>query len=110
MTRTLLMGLAAGLAASFAALPAAEAAKRRDCGRAVEEHLADLGVQKSDVERTLIQARVRNRASGSKTVGYDAWIDLKSCAKGQLVVSMNRLCSVKTAYTTGDCKVPGLDR
>lgn len=109
MTRTLLTGLAAALTAGFAGLPAAEAAKSRNCGPAVDQHLAELGVPQSDVERILIEARVRTRSSGSKLVGYDAWVNLKSCAKGQLVISMNRQCSVKTAYTTGDCKVPGVD-
>ena len=108
-TRILLTGLAAAFTAAFAGLPAAEAGKSRNCGPAAEQHLSELGVAQSDVERILIQERVRTRSSGSKLVGYDAWVDLKSCAKGQLVISMNRQCSVKTAYTTSGCKVPGVD-
>ena len=82
MIRTLLIGAAVVLTASLAGLPAAEAAKSRNCGPAVEQRLKDLGVAQSNVHRILIETRIRNRRSGSKVIGYDAWISLKSCSDG----------------------------
>ncbi len=109
MNRTPLTGFAVALTACLAGLPAAEAAKSRNCGPVVEQQLRDLGVAQSNVDRILTEPRIRNRSSGSKVVGYDAWIELKSCSDGQLVISLNRQCSVKTIYTTGSCQVPGVD-
>lgn len=61
----------------------------------------------SDVERVVFVEQVQSVDSEEEVVGYESRIDLKSCADGQLVVAMSRLCRQKTFYTTGGCRIPG---
>lgn len=100
---------AAVLFGGVAGLSQAALAQNHPCSASVDRRLAELGVDKSDIEKLRFDGRYQPRAQGSRLVGFEAWVDLKSCERGQLVVVMSRQCRLMTAFTTGSCKVPGLD-
>ena len=40
--------------------------------------------------------------------GYSAWVWVKSCKSGYVVVDFDRQCSVSQIYAHGDYRVPGI--
>ena len=100
---------AALLLGGLAGLSQPALAQNHPCTSSVDQRLAALGVDKSDIEKLRFSGRYQSRAQGSRLVGFEAWIDLKSCDRGQLVVVVSRQCRQVTEFTTGSCKVPGVD-
>ena len=100
--------LAAAAALTITSLfpPGPLAAEETRCAMAAEGHLRDLGVPPGDVTRLLHLEQYQFVDDEERVVGYEAWADLKSCPRGQLVVVMGRACSLKTFYTTGGCRIP----
>ena len=47
------------------------------------------------------------RGSSVVVVGWDAWVRIKSCQKGYVVVSMSRHGFVRQSYAFGPCEPPG---
>ena len=106
MRRTMSLVAAAALAFPSLFLPGSPAAAETRCAAAAEGHLRDLGVPKSEVTRLLHLERYQFVFDQETVVGYEAWADLKSCPRGQLVLVMGRACSLRTFFTTGGCPVP----
>lgn len=106
MRRAMNLFAAAALTFSSLLLPGPLAAAETRCAAAAEEHLRDLGVPKSEVTRLLHLARYQFIFDQETVVGYEAWADLKSCPRGQLVLVMGRACSLRTFFTTGGCPLP----
>ncbi len=84
-------------------------AQNHPCTPSVDQRLSELGVDKSDVEKVRFQGRYQSRGQGSRLVGFEAWIGLKSCTQGNLVVVVSRQCRQMTEFTTGSCTVAGAD-
>lgn len=102
------MNLVAGAALTITALllPGPLPAEETRCAAAAEGHLQDLGVAPADVTRLLHLEQYQFVFDQETVVGYEAWADLKSCPRGQLVLVMGRACSLKTFFTTGGCPLP----
>ncbi len=72
----------------------------------VETILDDLGVDRSRIRSVDV---IANRQGGrSPASSYSGWISFKDC-KGNLVIMLGRTLAVQSIYTTGDCKVTGVD-
>ena len=100
---------AAALFGGFAGLPQSALAENHPCTASVEQRLAELGVDKSDVKKLRFGGRYQSRGQSSRLVGYEAWMELESCSRGQFVVVVSRQCRHITEFTTGSCKVAGVD-
>ena len=96
---------AAALAITSLLLPGPLPAEETRCAAAAEDHLRALGVSPGDVTRLLHLERYQFVFDQETVVGYEAWADLKSCPRGQLVLVMGRACSLKTFFTTGSCRL-----
>ena len=78
-----------------------------DCETQVNEALQQQGISQTDVDSVKLTRRTTG-AKTSKNYTYDAWVRLKSCSDGALVVHMARMCMVQDIYTTGDCQTGGM--
>ena len=89
---------------AFSAAAEAPQAAALDCEKQIGRTLQELAVPEDAV--TSIQV-VRRSAGANPASNYtlDAWVRLKSCSKGALVIHMTRYCLVQNVYTTGDCRV-----
>jgi hypothetical protein len=94
------LALGAGLLVSSAA--AAET-----CQQQIDEELQRMSVPSENVESIDIMRRSFG-AKASNNFSYDAWIRLKSCDSGHLVVHLSKSCAVMSSYTTGNCKMPDM--
>lgn len=106
MRRAMKLAAAAALTFPSLLLPGPLPAAETRCAAAAEGHLRDLGVPASDVTRLLHLEQYQFVFDQETVVGYEAWADLKSCPRGQLVLVMGRACSLRTFFTTGGCPVP----
>ena len=87
-------------------MPPAVSAASGPCQAAVSEHLERLGIKLADVRKVSLQARRQSTRNGGTVIGFDAWVDLKTC-EGSLVLRMTRSCRVQQAYGRGACEIPG---
>lgn len=111
--RKALQGYAAGLAAAaclsvMAAAPAAAQQTHR-FEEKTAERLAELQIDSSQVRsiRYIVKRKIDDRA-GPDIEGVEAYIRLRQCS-GYLVVQMTRAAYIRQTYTTGDCRVAGVD-
>ena len=98
-----LVGLAVALAA-----PAAVASEHF-CRPVVEREIDRVHLDRADIRKIFIIKKLvsTNGGEDSRVVGYNAWVDLKSC-RGSMVVRLYRNCRVITVYTRHECRVPGV--
>jgi len=75
-----------------------------DCEEQVNQALTEHGVGQDEVTSVKVARRSGGAKSGS-IYSLDAWVRLKSCSNGALVISMTKYCMVQSTYTTGDCQV-----
>lgn len=82
----------------------ASGAAAYQCEPQVDRTLQQRGISQNDVDSVKV---VRRSAGARPSNNYrlDAWVRLKSCSNGALVVHMTRYCMVQDSYTTGDCRV-----
>lgn len=79
----------------------------------VRAELDKRGIPETDIRLIDIKARLGSQftwprqRSRRQVVGYDAWVRLRSCEKGYVVVTMNRFGFVQQAYGHGACDPPG---
>ncbi len=80
---------------------------RSSCAPTVQRTLSDAGIASSDIANIRY---VSERASGDDDhdVGYTAWVRLKSCRSGYVVINLSRHCYVHQTYTDGACRVNGI--
>lgn len=97
--------VAAAFSLSLAASPTSASAY--ECEEQVNEALQEQGVNQTDVDSVKL-ARRTGGARSSSIYSYDAWVRLKSCSNGAVVVNLTKYCMVKQVYTTGDCEVSGM--
>ena len=104
---TIFRPLAAGLSALAVvvmAVPAGVVAEDH-CAPAVERKLQSLGLGSSDVREA--NYIVEDDSMGT-LMGVRAWLRLKSCATGYLVLDMHLDCGEIQTFTDGPCRVPGV--
>jgi len=77
------------------------------CGAAVERALSDAGVASSDIS-DIAYIRQHSTDDDGGIAGYTAWVRLKSCGSGYVVVDLSRDCWVDQIYTDGGCQVRGI--
>ncbi|MEQ8356520.1 MAG: hypothetical protein RH942_13340 [Kiloniellaceae bacterium] len=69
----------------------------------------DQELQRLSLPAEAIQSiRVMKRSGGAKSSSnflYDAWIRVKSCDSGYLMITLTKGCMVQQSYTTGACKL-----
>ena len=80
---------------------------RNSCGATVQRTLSDAGVASSDID-SVTYIRERSTDDDGRIVGYTAWVRLKSCRSGYVVVNLSRHCWVEQTYTDGACRVNGI--
>lgn len=96
---------AMALVASIAAAPPSLASAR--CEAEVNGHLAELGIDASNVRRIHYLAERAGGRSSRPASGAKARVSLLSC-KGTVVIHLSNTCRIKQAYTRGACAVPDL--
>jgi len=94
------------LAMMVGARPAAAQSYSGPCAGTVAEKLAELGISQSDVGAAF-SVDQRETTERGRTVGYDVWVDLRSCP-GVVVLNVDRACRVRSIYTRGGCSFPGV--
>ncbi|WP_193171467.1 hypothetical protein [Nisaea nitritireducens] len=72
----------------------------------VETIIDDLGVDRARIRSVDVIAD--HQGGRSPASSYSGWISFKDC-KGNLVIVMGRTLAVQSIYTTGNCKVAGVD-
>ncbi|MEO9901736.1 MULTISPECIES: hypothetical protein [Alphaproteobacteria] len=72
----------------------------------VETIIDDLDVDRSRIRSVDVIADQQGGRSPASS--YSGWISFKDC-KGNLVIILGRTLAVQSIYTTGDCKVSGVD-
>lgn len=77
------------------------------CERQVEQTLRDLAVPQEDVQSVQITRR-QFVDEPRPRFDYAAWVRLRSCQSGYLVIHMTDYCHVRQSYTDGDCEVSGV--
>ena len=103
-----LPSLAAALALLILTAWTSSAALALDCQAATERELQRLGVAAGDVASILYVQKYNPTKRGPEVLGVRAWIRLKACSSGYLVVDMTRSCLVRQSYTRGDCRLDGV--
>ncbi len=83
----------------------AEAA-RKYCAATVAERLDRLNVESSDIRGIFYDVQRHVGRNNDRVVGILAWVSLKSC-RGDLVIDMSRLCTVRQVYGRGACDLGG---
>ncbi len=79
---------------------------RNSCAPTVQRTLSDAGIASSNIaDITYVRERSDEDAP---IVGYTAWIRLKSCQSGYVVINLSRHCYVHQTYTDGACRVNGI--
>jgi hypothetical protein len=90
------------------ALLAASPVLALDCQEAAERELNRLGLTSDDIASIRYVERLNPTDQGPDVLGVRAWVRLKSCSDGYLVVDMTRSCFVRQSYTRGDCRRAGV--
>lgn len=91
-----------------AALSAAGPAWALDCRQEAQQELQKLGVTAEDMTSIRYVEKFNPTETGPDVLGVRAWVRLKSCASGYLVVDMTRSCFVRQSYTRGECRRAGI--
>lgn len=103
--RYVIAALLVGALLLVAAQPAA-ASKRDEAEAAVQATLDRLSVDRARIKSVYI-APV-GFAQDAPVQSYTGWIAFNDC-RGNLVVDLTQTNAIRTLYTTGDCKVPGVN-
>ncbi len=107
MTRTRTFVGALVAVAAFSAGVSAQGG-RSHCADVVQQTLGAAGVAPSDIGDI---AYVRELSTGDnrRVEGYTAWVRLKSCKSGYVVIDLSRHCDLNQSYTHGSCRVAGIN-
>lgn len=88
-----------------AAAPPALASKLDEAEVAVTAELTRLGVDRARIKS--IYLGPVGHSQDAPVQSYTGWISFTDC-RGNLVIDLSQTNAVRTIYTTGDCKVPGV--
>ncbi len=91
---------------ALAALPLfATPAEALDCSRKAQQELARLGLGEADITSIRYVQKYNPNENGPDVLGVRAWVRLKACSTGYLVIDMTRTCFVRQSYTRGECRL-----
>ena len=90
------------------ALLAAPAASALDCSAAAEREMARLGLTAERTGDVRYVQKYNPTDRGPEVLGVRAWVRLKACNSGYLVIDMTRSCFVRQSYTRGECRLDGV--
>lgn len=76
------------------------------CAKAAAVKMAQFDVAASQIKRIVFADIVEDDRS-ARLLGYDAWVDLKSC-RGSVVIKMSVQCEIEETYSRGACTFTGL--
>lgn len=77
------------------------------CAGPIANAAAKGGIAPAQIKRTVFVDVTDGGRDGAFVVGYEAWIDMKSC-KGTIVAKMTLQCEIEETYSRGACDFPGL--
>lgn len=97
----------AGAVSVLAVSQASASARVNQCLPQVEQKLAELNINTSDINKISLLPRRQSGQSTSRIIGYDATVSFKNC-RGHLAIDMNRVCHVKQVYSRNQCKFSGV--
>jgi|GEM_PF-3139711 len=97
-------------AASLTLVSPVQAQSGHACDGKVESLLQEIDLSPDEISSIRVDIDWREQ-TGAQCIIPDskAWISLKSC-QGNLVFDFRKECSLKSAFTTGNCRVEGLER
>ena len=90
---------------SLLAALAAGPALALDCSREAEQEIARLGLGATDVSDLRYVEKLNPSETGPDVLGVRAWMRVKSCPSGYLVIDLTRSCFVRQSYTRGGCRL-----
>ena len=99
-----LMALCGGSVVLSTTSPALGAVR---CEEQIRKALSKVPIDESDIESIQVR-RSGGGGRSSSNFSLDAWIRLKSCSSGYLMVALSSRCHVQDTYTKGNCQVSGL--
>lgn len=99
--------LAALLAALLQAGPSGATTPVPDCDSEIAAALQSLAVDQGRVRSIYVSPRLKSGIGATRVVSLDVWVRLTDC-KGALVLDLSRHCTLRQAYTRGECRVPGV--
>ena len=67
------------------------------------EELKRRNIDPRQIESMHIEARLETRRSSKMLRGYEAWVRLKQCEKGHIIVQLSRQGTVQGAYAFEGC-------
>lgn len=105
MTRLIPTIFVAVFALSTAAAAAGQWGAR--CHPTVQKSLSAAGIGSGDIG-DVSYTRFRNGGDDTGIAGYNAWVRVKSCKSGYVVVETDTFCNHIQTYAFGQCRVPGL--
>lgn len=105
--RYVIAALAFGLFTQAAAPgPAAAASRLDEATAAVNRQIDKLGIDRSRIKSIFIAPD--DHPKYGPVPSYTGWISFTDC-RGNLVIDLSQTDAIRTQYSTGDCKVPGVD-
>lgn len=79
-----------------------------DCAPVVEQELASQSIDTSKISKIEYITIFQNPSDDfGEDYDYEGWVSFNTC-KGNFVVSMDRSCFIKQAYSTYACKTQGI--
>jgi len=103
--RALVAALIIGLLMLLAAQPAA-ALRLGEAERAIDAELDRLKVDRARVTSVFLAPDAYPQ--DAEIPSYTGFVSFADC-RGNLVIDLSQTAAVRTLYTTGDCRVPGVD-
>ena len=71
------------------------------CKDAIARHLESSKVEVDETGKIRV---LSNKSPKGRTLGYRAWVPLKSC-RGSLIINFTRHCHFLDTYTSGECRL-----
>ena len=102
--RTIIAALIGALALTMA-LPAA-ASRLDEAEKAVEAVLDRLGVDRTRIKAIFLSPDAHSQ--DAPVPSYTGWVSFTDC-RGNLVIDLTSTAVPRTIFTTGACRVPGVD-
>lgn len=92
----------------FAAALGSAPALALDCHENAEAELSRLSLVEGDLYAIRYVQKINPTEQGPNILGVRAWVRLKACSTGYLVIDMTRSCFVRQSYTRGNCRLDGV--
>lgn len=78
-----------------------------DCTSVVEKKTAELVADYAQIRKFSFLPTYGGDDEDAPVRGYEGWVSFKNCT-GNLVIMMNKTCSIINVYTTNKCLIDGV--